>query len=306
MTPGLGPTPLPRHLAVGTLILISTIFATNHVAARVAFDNGAGVLLGVTCRAGASLLALSGIVLWRHQDLRLPARLGAWQILLGLLIALQSFCLYSAVARIPVALALLISSLFPLLFALITWVLGGPRPTRRASVLMGLILVGLTLALDLPGLLTGTSLPGARWTEGILLAFGSASFFASALWVTENRLASLPGPVRSLYTIFIVFCAMLAAGAANIMPGGMRSPDAFAGWAALAVLSLCYCTGFCTLFILMPRLDMPRNAPVMNAEPVSSLILGWLILDQAFNGRQLAGGLIVLSCIVILAYSRQR
>jgi drug/metabolite transporter (DMT)-like permease len=65
-------------------------------------------------------------------------------------------------------------------------------------------------------------------------------------------------------------------------------------------------TGFCTLFILMPRLDMPRNAPVMNAEPVASLALGWLILDQAFNDRQLLGGLIVLSCIVILAYSRQR
>jgi drug/metabolite transporter (DMT)-like permease len=56
----------------------------------------------------------------------------------------------------------------------------------------------------------------------------------------------------------------------------------------------------------MPRLDMPRNAPVMNAEPVASLALGWLILDQAFNDRQLLGGLIVLSCIVILAYSRQR
>ena len=48
---------LPRHLAVGTLILISTIFSANHVAARVAFDDGAGVLLGVTCRAGASRFA---------------------------------------------------------------------------------------------------------------------------------------------------------------------------------------------------------------------------------------------------------
>ena len=36
MTPGPGQSALPRHLAVGTLILISTIFAANHVAARVA------------------------------------------------------------------------------------------------------------------------------------------------------------------------------------------------------------------------------------------------------------------------------
>ncbi|MHA3902321.1 EamA family transporter [Castellaniella sp. WN] len=307
MMPAPQPAALPRHLAVGTLILISAIFATNHVAARVAFDDGAGVLLGVACRAGASLLALLGIVLWRRQGLILPARLGAWQVLLGLLIALQSFCLYSAVARIPVALALLINSLFPLLFALLTWAFGGPRPTRRASLLMGLILLGLALVLDLPGLLLGDGAPlGARWAAGILLAFSSAAFFACALWITEHRLAVLPGPVRSLYTILIVFCAMLAAGAADFMPGGMRLPDGPSGWAALAALSLCYTTGFCTLFILMPRLDMARNAPVMNAEPVASLALGWLILDQAFNGRQLLGGLIVLSCIVILAYSRRR
>lgn len=301
-----GPSLLPRHLAVGTLILISAIFATNHVAARVAFDDGAGVLLGVACRAGASLAALLCIVLWRRQSLGLPAGLAPWQALLGLLLALQSFCLYSAVARIPVALALLINSLFPLLFALLTWAFGGPRPSRRASLLMGLILLGLALVLDLPGLLGNDDPLGLRWVEGVLLAFGSASFFACALWITEHRLATLAGPVRSLYTILIVFCAMLAAGAAEFMPDGMRTPDSPVGWIALAALSLCYTTGFCTLFILMPRLDMARNAPVMNAEPVASLALGWLILDQAFDGRQLLGGLIVLSCIVILAYSRRR
>ncbi|WP_368646981.1 EamA family transporter [Castellaniella ginsengisoli] len=306
MTPASAPFSLPRHLAVGILILVSAIFASNHIAARIAFDDGAGVLLGILCRAGASLLALSGIVLWRRQSLSLPMRLSAWQALLGLLIALQSFCLYSAVARIPVALALLINSVFPLLFALLTWALGGPRPSRRASLLMGLILAGLALVLDLPGLLGGGVSLSARWAAGVLLAFGSASFFACALWITEHRLASLAGTVRSLYTILIVFCAMLAAGMADVMPGGMRVPDGWAGWAALAALSLCYATGFCTLFILMPRLDMPRNAPVMNAEPVASLILGWLLLDQAFNGRQLLGGLIVLACIVILAYSRRR
>ncbi len=226
-------TTLPRHLAIGTLILVSAIFAANHIAARIAFDDGAGVLLGVTCRAGASLLALLGIVLWRRQGLGLPVRLGAWQALLGLLIALQSFCLYSAVARIPVALALLINSLFPLLFALLTWALGGPRPTRRASLLMGLILVGLMLVLDLPGLL-GNGVPmNGRWAAGVLLAFGSASFFACALWITEHRLAALAGPVRSLYTILIVFCVMLAAGAAEIMPDAVTCGSRPAGPAGL-------------------------------------------------------------------------
>jgi len=47
---------------------------------------------------------------------------------MSLLIAVQSLCLYSAVARIPVALALLISCTFPIQLALITW-----RPAQPAG-----------------------------------------------------------------------------------------------------------------------------------------------------------------------------
>jgi drug/metabolite transporter (DMT)-like permease len=66
-----------------------------------------------------------------------------------------------------------------------------------------------------------------------------------------------------------------------------------------------YATTFSILFITIPRLDMPRNAPVMNSEPVASLFFGWLVLDQTFNGMQLLGGAIVLACIVLLAYSKR-
>ena len=69
---------------------------------------------------------------------------------LGLLIAVQSFCIYSAVARIPVALALLISNTFPILLALFTWALGGRPPSKRSAAIMGVCLVGLVLVLDLP------------------------------------------------------------------------------------------------------------------------------------------------------------
>lgn len=297
---------LPRHAAVGLLLFIGTTFATQHIAARTAFDDGTGLLLALTCRSAMCLVALIAIVLWHQQPLRLPSGVGRWQLLLGLLIALQSFCLYSAVARIPVALALLIGNLFPILLALLTWALGGSRPTPRASILMGVILIGLMLVLDLPAWV-GTDLDmGPNWIPGILFGFGGASFFALGLWVTEHRLTGLAGSVRSLYTILIVLCSVLAAGLAGIIPGGMDTPSTTTGWLALGALSVLFATAFSTLFISVPRLDMARNAPVMNIEPVASLILGWLLLGQVFNGRQLLGGAIVLGCIVALAYSRKR
>lgn len=297
---------LPRRTAVAILLTLGTLFAANHVAARLAFDDQAGLLLAIVCRSGLTLLALAGFVLWRQPRLRLASGLVKWQIVLGLLIALQSLCLYSAVARIPVALALLIGNTFPILLALLTWVLGGSRPTRRACLLMGLILCGLILVLDLPAWLSASGPMTPAWKAGIGFAFMSACVFACALWITEHRLSTLPGAVRSLYTILIVFCGMLVAGAAGVLPGGMNPPASGLGWAALATLSVLYATAFTILFVFVPRLDMARNAPVMNIEPVASLLFGWLLLDQIFGGLQLLGGAVVLGGIVLLAYSKRR
>lgn len=295
---------LPRHAAVGLLLMIGTLSSLNHIAARIAFDDGAGVMLAVISRAALCGVALLAVVLWQGHSLRLPKKSGSWQFVLGLTVALQSLCLYAAVARIPVALALLLGSLFPILLALLTWALGGVRPTRRAGTLMACILLGLMLVLDLPGLLSTQERMGSEWTAGVLLAFGAASLFAVALWISDNRLSHVMGPVRTLYTVAIVFGSMLAAGVVDLVPGGLNTPLSSTGWIGLGVLSVLYATTFSVLFIMIPRLDMPRNSPVMNSEPVASLLFGWLLLNQTFNGVQLLGGSIVLICIVLLAYSK--
>jgi drug/metabolite transporter (DMT)-like permease len=306
MTRFAAPLPLPRHLAVAVLLFVGFFAASNHIAAHIAFDNKAGLLLAVMCRSGAAVLALLAIVLWQRHKLVLPVRLAWWLFLLGILIALQSLSLYSAISRIPVALALLIGNLFPILLALLTWVLGGEPPTRRTSILMGVILIGLVFVLDLPGWIAANQDVGPHWMSGIFFAFGSAFLFAIGLWITGRHLSAMAGPVRGMYTILIVFCSMVVAGLAGIVPGGMSTPDNGSGWVALAVLSLCYATSFSVLFVFIPRLDMATNAPVMNSEPVFSLILGWMILDQFFNTLQLIGGAIVLACIVTLASSKKR
>ncbi|WP_339413941.1 DMT family transporter [Pseudomonas sp. EA_35y_Pfl2_R5] len=294
----------PRHIAVLILATLACSFAGGHIAARIAFDHDTGLLLAMLCRSGVTMLALIALVLWRRESLRLKPQTWGWQLLLGLLIAVQSFCIYSAVARIPVALALLVVNLAPIMLALLTWALGGPRPTARAALLMGLILFGLVLVLDLPARLSGATQIDATWIEGVLFGLTAAAVFACALWVTENRLSAMPGTVRSMLTMLVVFIASALAGAGGLLPGGMGLPSAGLGWVALACLVLLYGTAFSTLFILVTRLNIARNAPVMNMEPVAGLIFGWLILDQLLGGIQIIGGLIVVSGIVLLTYRR--
>ena len=295
----------PRHIAVLLLAFLACSFAGNHIAARIAFDNDAGVLLAILCRSGVTMLVLAGLLLWQRQSLQLPPGAWRWQLLLGVLIATQSLALYSAVARIPVALALLVANTFPILLTLLTWALGGPSPTRRTAWLMGLILLGLLLALDVPARLSASDDAGPAWLPGIGLAFCGACAFASALWVTEHKLSCLRGSVRSLLTMMIVFSSAALLGAGDVLPGGMTPPAATAGWIALGVLALLYGLGFTLLFVCMPRLDMLRNAPVMNVEPIATLLLGWMILGQVLSPTQVVGAVIVVGAIVLLAIRKR-
>ncbi|WP_416468128.1 EamA family transporter [Pseudomonas sp. LFS044] len=294
----------PRKLAVALLALLACSFAGNHIAARIAFDDDTGVLLAILCRSGITFLVLASLVLWQRQPLSLPTGARRWQLLLGLLIATQSLCLYSAVARIPVALALLVGNTFPMLLALLTWALGGARPTGRTVLFMGLILCGLVLALDVPAHLGSNGEANPHWLLGVSLAFCAACVFACALWITDHKLAAVRGPVRSLLTLLIVFASMLVAGASGAMPSGLALPASGSGWAALASLVVLYGVAFTLLFVCVPRLNMAQNAPVMNVEPIATLLLGWALLDQQLSGVQLLGGAVVVCGIVLLTYRR--
>ena len=312
--------PFPRVVAIGILLLLGVVFASNHIAARFAFDHGTGLVTAVLVRSGVTAFILLGVVLW----LKAPLKLAAYQVpkrwvwALAALIALQSLLLYSAVARIPVALALLVFNLFPALFTLLNWLLGGPRPSARTVGLIALIIIGLAFALDLPAQLAKPGAGSATFWAGVVFGFGAASVFAIALRITEFKLKALTGPVRSLWTMGLVTLMLAAlsllvlAGAAGQDAGqwlgrSLHWPSDWIGWAGLAGLTLCYGSAFSCLFALMPRLDMQRNAPAANIEPIAALILGWSLLGQSMSTMQLLGAVLVVLGIVLLAlYSSKR
>lgn len=297
---------LPRPLAIALLLLLATTFAGNHVAARVAFDNGVGVLAAILSRSGVTALFLIGLLLWQRSPVALPRRSRPWLLTIGLLISLQSLLLYLAIARIPVALGLLVFNLYPLLFVLFCWALGGPRPSRRAAVLMALILLGLALAMDVPSRLLALEQKQPLGT-GALLALGAALVFSLTLWVTERRLHELNGPLRAASALIVVSAVVLlgnlSGASASLIPTGMDWPHNSAGWTGLALLTLLYGSAFSLFFVFVPRLDLARNAPALNMEPIATMGLGWLILGQALSVTQIVGGLTVVVAIVLLSRS---
>jgi drug/metabolite transporter (DMT)-like permease len=286
--------PIPRGLGIVLLLAIATVFGANQVAARVAFEHGANVTTAIACRSTATALFVWILLLASGSSLRVEKKTLGRALVIGLLLAVQGYCLYSAVARIPVALALLAFQPYPMLLALISWVTGGERPPRRVLVAMLVVLFGLTLALDVSG---SSAHVAGRWLElgaGVLWAAGASVSFAMVLFLTTRWLGGMEGRLRSLLTMSVVAAVMLIAGTVT---NGFAFPVDEAGWTGLALLTVFYGTAITSMFVLLPRLGMVNNATVLNFEPIAALGLAWAVLGQAVAPLQVAGAFVVVGAI---------
>ena len=294
---------LSQRLGVALLMLVASVFAANHIAARLAFDHGASVEAAVAVRSGVTALALVALVRLQGVSMRLAAPTLARALVIGLLVSVQSFCLYSAVARIPVALALLAFNTYPLLLVLLSWAAGGERPPHRALVAMPVALLGLALALDVIG--SARAVEG-RWAEigaGVGFALGASTSFVGVLFLTTRWLKDVDGRLRTLLTMAVTAVVMVLVGLAD---HSLALPADRVGWLGLVLLTLLYGIAITSLFTIVPRLGAASNTVALNFEPVAALVLGWAILSQSIAPHQMLGALVVIGAIVFLSTGKRR
>jgi len=290
-------TILSPRIGIPLLMLLATLFACNHIAARIAFDHGTSVAAAVAVRSGITALVMVALLRLQGISMALPRATLARGLGIGVLVAVQSFCLYSAVAAIPVALALLAFNTFPMLFVMLSWAAGGDNPGRRAFVAMPLALFGLVLALDILGTLETMA---GRWAEigvGVGWAIGAATSFACVLFLTTRHLKDVDGRVR---TLLMMGTTAVVVGAAGAAAGALALPADATGWVGLALLTVLYGTAITSIFTVVPRLAAPSNTAALNFEPIAALALGWAILGQGVAPRQLVGAFIVVGAVILI------
>lgn len=298
------PTRALTGAAFATLLLIALMMGANHVAARIAFNNGVDVATAVVVRSAVTAGVIVLILAIQQVPVRFTARHKRMLPLVGLLVGVQSLCLYSAVARLPVALALLAFNTYPIWTALWARALYRQSPERALLVAMPVILAGLALALDVFGAASGLGASGqwARIGAGVGFALAAAGTFGLALVITQHEAADVDGRVRTATTMTV---AGLVALVMVVSQGGFNLPQAGAGWWGLAALTFLYGTAFTILFIVLPRLGVVGNSAIMNVEPVFALVLAWLILGQVIAPVQVAGALVVVGAVMWLGLRKR-
>jgi drug/metabolite transporter (DMT)-like permease len=286
------------------LLLLAWMFGGNHVAARLAFNDGVDVATAVALRSGVTA-GVVGLLVWQQRVSW--AMTGRQRLVLGgvsVLVAVQSLALYASVARLPVALALLAFNTWPMWTALWARVLYGTSPDRRTVLAMPVILVGLALALDVFGAASGLGAQ-AQWLQigaGVGFALLAAATFGVVMVVTQHEIASIDGRLRSAITMAVVGLLALVV---TQYQGGLHLPHSSPGWWGLVMLTLLYGTAFTIMFTLLPRLGVVGSSPIMNVEPVAAMILAWALLGQRIAPVQVLGALIVVGAVMALGLRKR-
>lgn len=290
--------------AFATLLLIALMMGANHVAARIAFNNGVDVATAVVFRSVITAVVLVVLIGVQQVPVRFTPRNKRFLPLIGLLVGFQSLFLYSSVARLPVALALLAFNTYPIWIAFWAWLIYRHPAERPLLIAMPVILTGLALALDVFGAASGLGAAG-QWVRigaGVGFALAAAATFGLAMVITQHEAADVDGRVRTATTMTVA--GMVALGTVALQ-GGFHLPAAAPGWWGLATLTFLYGTAFTIMFTVLPKLGVVGNSAIMNVEPVFALVLGWLLLGQAIAPVQVGGALIVVGAVMALGMRKR-
>lgn len=297
MTEGAAPVPAApggRWSGVVWIVLSAAGFGAMAIFAKLAYRDGVSLSTMLFLRFGiagllmASLGALQGMRWPRGRDL-------AWLVAMGALGYVgQAYCYFSALQYASAGVVALLLYLYPALVTIFSaFVFGWPVGRGRAwAVVFALAGTALTV---------GGDLHSQTW--GIALGAGAALIYS--LYILAGA-----GVMRRIAPFPAATVVMLAAAAVyGVAAGreGLALPVSPTGWLAVGAIAL-----FSTLLAIlgffkgMERLGAADASTLSTLEPLVTLVLAALVLDEAIGGMQLLGGMLILAAVIYLARHGRR
>ena len=234
----------------------------------------------------ASTLVFGLFLLLRRASFKVDRRQRLPLSLLGIVWSAAMICYLLAVESISVSLAVLILYFYPLLVLAYSVIRGQLKASVTLFALFCAAFVGLYLALS-GGTITVNP-------TGILFA-ALASCGAAFTFICGARVAPNMSPL--LVTFWVN-----AAGLLMILPlmiGKLALPNASAGMVALGLATLFYLVAILSQFEALARLPAARAAFLLNLEPVVSILLASLVLNETLSLTQVSGVLLVISVVIL-------
>jgi drug/metabolite transporter (DMT)-like permease len=305
----------PRALGLG-LVLVSAIgFGSGGLFAKPVYAAGVGV---VTLLAWRFLLAaaLSWVTVAMRPDARrairtMPPRVRLYALVLGVLYVAGSGTYYASLETVPLSLAALIVCLYPPVVAVLALRFGRRLPGARAWAVLGIALLGVTLAL---GGIDGATAPPVA---GLALAVASPLVYACWMILAARLSGERTGRTgrdagggtsASVATSVMMTVTAAVFWAMALVTGTPILPGTFPAEAWPAIVGLAVVGTFIpiqAIYAGAQRVGAARAALLSTIEPLWAITLASLIYGERLEPVQLAGGVLVLTGVVLAQTARE-
>lgn len=262
---------------------------------------GAALLVRLSVSA---LLLSPWLVRALLRDRRLIPR--HWKLILGLGLTGMAGCqlfYFAALQRMPVAIALLVQYIAPVLLVLYAWVRTKHAPSR--VVVWGSLaaIVGLVMVVDISG--ARFDLLGTCYA---LIAAVCVAFYFQLLGNTTDDLPPLALASAGLWVgasaigILAAFGVLpVIAPAVDVVLAGVTVPWWVAmGWIACVATTLGYAFGV----LAVPRLGAKLAAFVGLSEVLFAMLFAWLLLSEQPTLIQGLGSILIVSGVILVRADR--
>ena len=211
-------------------------------------------------------------------------------ISIGVCLAVQGFGYMGAVHYITPGLAVALLLIYPILVFAIEGLLQRTRPDAPTALAFAMVLLGIAVSI-------GAEHGDIDW-RGVALALVAALGMAGMLVLTA--ISSRRGlgmvvlmPAHSA-TMMAVACYLAVTAS-----GGRGAPPPTEGVFFMAVVAALFGLGILLSYIAVRIAPAKKVALMMNIEPVSTLLLAWLLVGERLTPLQYAGILLAVAGIVL-------
>jgi drug/metabolite transporter (DMT)-like permease len=245
-----------------------------------------------------ALAALAWLERRRYGQRPLRERVPPW--IAGVMLAADLTFWHHSIEAVGAGLATVLANIAVVLVGLLAWAVLGERPDKRSLAAIPLVFSGVVL-------ISGVIGSGAYGDDPLLgVIFGVFTAITYALFILILRQGNSDDrrPAGPLFDATLSAAVFSAIG--GIAVGDLEwAPDLEAqAWLVLLALSS-QVLGWLLISVSLPRLPALLTAITLTLQPVTSVFLGVILLDEAPSALQLAGVAVVVAGIV-LATARPR
>jgi drug/metabolite transporter (DMT)-like permease len=244
-----------------------------------------------------ALPVLGALAWWEWRRFGPPsAREQRLALVAGVFFAADLIFWHHAIEDVGAGLATVLGNLQVVVVPFVAWALLGERPGGAVLAALPLVMSGVLL---ISGVLEAGAY-GAEPARGVLFGILTGITYAGFILVLRQGSGDLRRPAGPLFgatavATVVATLAGVALGEADLAPSWPAH-----GWLVALALSS-QVVGWLLIAASLPRLPAALASITLTIQPVGSVLLGVVLLDEAPSALQLLGGLVILVGLLVVA-----